>query len=222
MMKPSRSTAILLFASLAGLVGCDFSKASSTKLVTARVGGTRSAGIATLTIPADALTKDTEITLREAEPEAGRVARIEVQPHDGLRAGREVYLSFSVDSSNPRVIVYDANDNALQNVEVSDRNRHVFKTNMGRLFDIEVEVELGATCMAACSSTQECDDGICKTHYAAAFTCATVCPRGEECDDGVCRTHNDVESRHGGAPGTCSPTCSAGLQCEDGLCSPDR
>lgn len=222
MKKLPRSTAVLLFASFAGWVGCDSSKASSTKLVTASVGATMSAGIATLTIPADVLTKDTEITLREAEPLAGRAARIEIQPHDGLRFGREAHLSFTVDSTNPKVMIHDASDNSLDDVEVGDRNQHVFKTNMGTLHDIEVEVELGASCAAACLASQECDDGICKAHNASAATCPTTCTTGQECDDGLCKTHNEVESQHGGAPGTCSPTCGGGLECHDGLCSTHR
>lgn len=217
-----RSGAILLVASLGAWAGCDASKASTSKLVTASVGATLSAGIATLTIPADVLTKDTEITLREAEPMAGRAARIEIQPHDGLRFGREAHLSFTVDSSNPRVIIHDASDNSLVNVEVADRNQHSFKTNMTTLHDIEVEVELGASCAAACLASQECDDGICKAHDSSAASCPTTCPTNQECDDGLCKTHNEVESQHGGTPGTCSPTCGGGLECHDGLCSSHR
>ena len=158
---------------------------------------------------------DTQVTLREAEPQhAGRVERVEVEPHDALAAGHEAHLSVKVSDSNPKVRMHSGSDDSLEDVEVDDRNHHAFKTNMTTLGDVEVEDEHGATCAAG----QECDDGACKEHNDAK-TCAAVCDAGQECDDGVCKTHDEFETEHGGTPGVCSPGCGSGLVCHDGLCS---
>ncbi len=194
--------------------------ASTTMLVSASAGATLAAGAATLTIPAGALAQDTQLTLREAEPHhAGRAARIEVEPHDALVAGHDALLSVEVDNANPKVMMHDGSDDALQDVEVEDRNHHSFKTAMTTLGDVEVEVEDGLSCATPCATGQECDDGVCQDHNGGAATCADVCSTGEECDDGVCKTHDQVESEHGGAPGTCTPTCASPLVCHDGVCS---
>lgn len=219
-MTLKTSTPIALVAVIT-LIGCGgSSKPSTTQLVTASAGATLTAGAATLTIPAGALTKDTQVTLREAEPQhAGRVARVEVEPHDALAAGHEAHLSVKVSDSNPKVKMHNGSDDSLEDVEVDDRNHHAFKTNMTTLGDVEVEDEHGATCAAACGAGQECDDGVCKDHDDAAQTCATVCGTGQECDDGTCKTHDEFELEHHGVSGTCSPTCGTDLVCHDGLCS---
>ena len=207
-------------AAALALLGCGGSKPSATTTVVAAQGATLTAGAATLTIPAGALTKDTAITLREADPQhASRATRVEIQPHDALAAGHEAHLSVKVSNANPKVKMHDGSDDSLEDVEVDDRNHHSFKTNMSTLGDVEVEVEDGAACATACSATQECDDGVCKDHQEDAKTCATVCDTGEECDNGVCKTHNQFETDHHGTPGTCSPSCDAGLTCHDGVCS---
>ena len=207
-------------AAALALLGCGGSKPSATTTVVAAQGATLTAGAATLTIPAGALTKDTAITLREADPQhANRAARVEIQPHDALAAGHEAHLSVKVSNANPKVKMHDGSDDSLEDVEVDDRNHHSFKTNMSTLGDVEVEVEDAQVCASACASGEECDDGVCKAHNDAAKTCATVCDTGMECDDGTCKTHNEFETEHGGTPGTCSPTCDTGLVCHDGVCS---
>jgi hypothetical protein len=218
MFKNSMTVAVAAAAAVA-LVGCgSSSKASQTLPVVASVGATLTAGAATLTIPAGALTKDTTVTLREAEPQHHN-SRFEVEPKDALATGHEAHLSVKVNDSNPRVKMHKGSDDSLEDVEVDDRNHHSFKTNMSTLGDVEVEVEHGTACAAACATGQECDDGVCKEHNDAAKTCTTVCDTGSECDDGTCKTHNDFEIDHHGTPGTCSPTCDTGLVCHDGLCS---
>jgi len=221
-MTYQTSTPIAFVAAALTLIGCGgtSAKPSTTQLVTASAGATLTAGAATLTLPPGALTKDTQVTLREAEPRhASRAARVEIEPHDALAAGHEARVSVKVTDSNSKVILHDGADDSLEDVEVDDRNHHSFKTSMTTLGDVEVEVEHGAACAVACAADQECDDGVCKAHDDAAKTCATVCDTGEECDDGICKTHDVVETEHGGVPGTCSPTCAAGLVCHDGLCS---
>ena len=220
-MKLSTSTPIALVTALAfTLIGCGGGKPSTTQLVTASAGATLTAGAATLTIPAGALTKDTQVTLREAEPQhAGRVDRVEVEPHDALAAGQTAHLSVKVSDSNPKVKMHSGSDDSLEDVEVDDRNHHSFKTNMTTLGDVEVEDEHGASCAAACAADQECDDGVCKAHDDAAKTCAAVCDTGFECDDGTCKTHSEVEVKDGVTPGDCSPGCATGLVCHDSVCS---
>jgi hypothetical protein len=219
-LKHVNTIAFSAAAALA-LLGCgSSSKPSTTTTVVAAQGATLTAGAATLTIPAGALTQDTAVTLREADPQhANRATRVEIQPHDALQAGHEVHLSVKVSNANPKVKMHNGSDDSLEDVEVDDRNHHSFKTNMSTMGDVEVEVEDGASCTSACASNQECDDGVCKDHNGGAKTCATVCDTGMECDDGTCKTHNEFETEHGGTPGTCSPSCDAGLTCHDGTCS---
>jgi len=203
------------------LIGCGSgSKPSTTQAVTASQGATLTAGSATLTIPAGALTKDTQVTLREAEPNhANRAARVEIEPHDALVSGKMAHVSVRVSDDNPKVKMHSGSDDSLEDVEVDDRNHHSFKTSMNTLGDVEVEVEHGLSCATACAADQQCDDGVCKAHNDAAKTCSAVCDVGQECDDGVCKTHDEVEVEHGGTPGVCSPTCGSGLVCHDGMCS---
>lgn len=220
-MNVKKSTFSILVVAALAVIGCGSDKPSSTKTVTAAAGATLTAGSATLTIPAGALTKDTAVTIREAEPKhANRAARIEVEPHDALAAGHEAHLSVKVSDSNPKVKMHHGADDSLEDVEVDDRNHHSFKTNMSSLDDVEVEVEHGLACATACATGQECDDGVCKDHNDAAKTCAAVCATGEECDDGLCKTHLEFETEHHGStdPNVCSPTCDAPATCHEGVC----
>jgi hypothetical protein len=210
----------ILFACTASLmaIACGGSSPSTAQTVGA-AGATLTAGAATLTIPAGALTQNTAVTLREAEPHhAGRVTRVEVEPH-GLALGQPARVSVKVDDSNAKVKMHDDND-ALVDVEVEDRNHGDYKTTMSTLGDVEVELEHGVACTPACTTGQECDDGVCKAHTedSAAKTCTPVCASGSECDDGVCKPHSEMEP--GGAPGTatCTPACATGLECDNGVC----
>jgi hypothetical protein len=210
---------VVIVAALAA-IGCGSSKPSTTQTVTASTGATLTAGAATLTIPAGALKADTVVTVREAEPQRHNV-RVEVEPHDALNAGHEAHLSVKVGKTNAKVKMHHGGaDDALEDVEVDDRNHHSFKTNMGSLDDVEVEVEDGKVCATACSATQECDDGVCKDHQEDAKTCTAVCDTGQECDDGVCKTHVEVETEQGNTanPGVCTPACDAPAVCHEGVC----
>src|SRR5206468_3983961 len=111
-------------------------------------------------------------------------------------------------------------DDSLKDTEIEDRNHGVYKTSMSSLGEVEVEVEHGTACTPACTTGQECDDGVCKAHTedANAKACDPICTTGQECDDGVCKTHTEVETEHGGTPGTCSPACATGLECDNGIC----
>jgi hypothetical protein len=228
MFKNSMTVAVAAAAAFA-LVGCGSSSKPSTTATVGTAGATLTAGAATLTIPAGALTKDTTITLREAEPNhAGRADRVEVQPHDALAAGHEAHLSVKVNAANPKVKMHKGDDDSIEDVEVEDRNHHSFKTNMSTLDDVEVEVDDGKACAAACSAVQECDDGVCKDHDGAAKACTDVttgqplvCGTGEECDNGACKTHMEFEADHHGNadPTVCSPTCDLPAVCHEGICA---
>jgi len=194
----------------------------STLQTVGAAGATLKAGAATLTIPAGALTANTQVTLREAEPQhQGRVERVEVEPH-GLALAVPAQVSVKVDDTNAHVSMHDGADDALKDTEIEDRNHGVYKTSMNSLGEVEVEVQHGAACTTACTTGQECDDGVCKAHTedANAKVCAPICTTGQECDDGVCKTHNEVETEHGGTAGTCTPACATGLECDttDGIC----
>jgi hypothetical protein len=210
-MKLSRivpaATAALIFAACGG-------GAPSTAQTVGAAGATLTTGAATLSIPAGALTQDTQVTLREAQPQhAGRVERIEVEPH-GLALAQPARLSIKLDDTNAKVKMHDGNDD-LVDVEIEDRNHGEYKTSMSQLGEIEVELEHGAACNPACASDQECDDGVCKAHNEdnGARICDPVCPSGDECDDGACKAHNELEPG-----GTCTPACATGLECDDGVC----
>ena len=183
-------------AALLALAACGGgSSNASTVQTVGSAGGTLVAGAATLSIPAGALTSNTQVTLREAEPRhTGRVERIEVEPH-GMPLAQPARIAVKVDDTNAKVKMHDSTD-ALVDVEVEDRNHGEYKTSMSQLGEIEVELEHGAACTPACSSTQECDDGVCKAHSElepggtpGTATCNPACATGLECDNGVCKVH---------------------------------
>jgi hypothetical protein len=208
-------------AALLTLVACSGGNNASTQQTVGASGATLQAGVATLTIPAGALTQDTQVTLREAEPQhAGRTERIEVEP-SGTALSQAARLSVHVSDSNVSVKMHDGRDDSLKDVEVEDRNHGDFKTSMNSLGSVEVELEHGAACNPTCASGQECDDGVCKAHgeNEGARTCNPVCPSGQECDDGACKTHAEVEGEDAGTA-TCSPACGSGMECDDGVCKP--
>jgi hypothetical protein len=185
-------------------------------------GGTLQTAAATLTIPANALTSSTQVTLRETEPQhQGRSRRVELEPR-GLNLAQPARLAIRVDDSNVKVKMHGSDDGLVQ-VEVEDHNHGSFKTVVTQLGSVEVELEHGLTCSPACTSTQECDDGVCKAHTenANAKSCDPLCDSGQECDDGACKTHSEVEVEHGGTPGvvTCGG-CATGLECDNGVCKP--
>jgi hypothetical protein len=225
-MNPQDAIRFAVSIATLAMVGCGSSKPSTTQTVTAAAGATLTAGAATLFIPPGALTKDTAVTLREAEPKhSTNSQRFEVEPHDALNDGvqHEAHLAVKVSDSSPggpRVKMHRGSDDALEDVEVDDRNHHSFKTDMSTLDDVEVEVEHGLACATACAAGQECDDGVCKDHDDAAKTCPTLCATGEECDDGACKTHLEFEAEHHGSvdPTVCSPTCDAPAVCHEGVC----
>ncbi|HET9598359.1 MAG TPA: hypothetical protein VFP65_22415 [Anaeromyxobacteraceae bacterium] len=201
-------------ALVAAACGGSNTKPSTTKSIGA-TGGTLQAGSTTLTIPPNALSTSVDVTLREAEPKhSGSSQRIEIEPH-GQALAAQAKLSVTVNDQNVKLKLVDDSGN-VSNVEVEDRNHNSYKTTMSSLGEVEVEVEHGATCSPACSSTQECDDGVCKAHSEdpSKRSCSTVCDSGQECDDGVCKTHSEVETEHGGTPGTCNPPCATGLECD--------
>jgi len=200
------------------LAACGGGNPSAVQTV-GTAGGTLKAGVATLTIPAGALTQSTQVTLRETEPRhPGRDRRIEVEPR-GHALAQPARLSVRLDDSNARVKMHDGNDD-LVDVEVEDRNHGTYKTSMGRLGEIEVELEHGRACTTACSTGQECDDGVCKAHTedAGKRTCDPVCAGGQECDDGTCKPHNEMEPGGAGGTATCNPACATGLECDNGVC----
>ena len=213
-----RTNTIIPVAAALALVACGGGGTPSTIQTVGTSGATLKAGAATLSIPAGAVTKDTDVTLREAEPHhQGRAGRIEVEPH-GLPLARPARVSMQVDDANARVKMHDGNDD-LVDVEIEDRNHGVYKTSMDHLGEIEVELEHGLACNPACSAGQECDDGLCKDHRedANARVCAPVCDTGQECDDGVCKLHSEVEGS-GSGTATCIPACATGLECDNGIC----
>jgi hypothetical protein len=200
------------------LIACGSSNPSTQQKV-GTAGATLKTGAATLTIPAGALSQDTQITLREAEPQhTGRSERVEVEPH-GMALLHPAEVSIHVDDSNAKVKMHDGSD-GLVDVEVEDRNHGDYKTSMSTLGEIEVELEHGAVCTTACTTGQECDDGVCKadSEDAGAKVCDPVCASGQECDDGACKAHSEMEP--GSTPGTatCTPSCATGLECDDGIC----
>jgi hypothetical protein len=200
------------------LAACGGTSKPSTVQTVGSAGATLKAGAATLSVPAGALTQNTQVTLREAEPRhQGRVNRIEVEPH-GLSLAQPARLSVVVDDSNAKVRMHDGNDD-LVDVEIEDRNHGAYKTGMAQFGEIEVELEHGLACSPTCAAGQECDDGVCKPHVenAEARICDPICATGQECDDGACKPHDEMEP---GGPGTCMPGCATGLECDNGICKP--
>jgi hypothetical protein len=215
-----RNEILLAAVSLALVAACGGgSNRASTVVTVGSAGATLKAGAATLTIPAGALLQNTQITLREAEPQhQGRSDRVEVEPR-GTTLAQAAHLAVKVDDNNARVKMHNGSDD-LVDVEVEDRNHGVYKTSMSQLGEVEVELEHGASCATACTTGQECDDGVCKAHTedAAKRTCDPVCASGQECDDSVCKPHSEMEPGGPGGTATCNPSCATGLECDDGVC----
>jgi len=70
----------VLLSGLAAACGGGSNRASTVQTV-GSAGATLKAGAASLTIPAGALSQNTQVTLREAEPQhQGRAERVEVEP----------------------------------------------------------------------------------------------------------------------------------------------
>ncbi|HET7826027.1 MAG TPA: hypothetical protein VFK90_11870, partial [Anaeromyxobacter sp.] len=194
----------------------DNTKPSATATV-GPAGATLSTGAATLTVPAGALAQPTQITVSEAEPHhAGRTLRVEIEPH-GLALAAPARLAVRFDDSNAKVKLVDDNG-TLHSVEVEDRNHGEYKTPEDHLGEMEVELEHGAACTPACTTGQECEDGVCKAHveHPEARSCSPVCETGQECDDGTCKAHSEVEPHDVGT--TCVPSCASGLHCDNGVC----
>jgi hypothetical protein len=214
-----RNEILLAAASLALVAACGGgSNRASTVQTVGSAGATLKAGAASLTIPAGALSQNTQVTLREAEPQhQGRVERVEVEPR-GTTLAQPAHLSVKVDDNNAKVRMHDGSDD-LVDTEIEDRNHGIYKTSMTQLGEVEVELEHGTACTPACGSGQECDDGVCKAHVedANAKTCDPICASGQECDDGVCKAHGGGAGG-GGGPATCDPACATGLECDDGVC----
>jgi len=220
-----RKNAIVLAAtSFALAIACGGgSHKASTSQTVGSAGATLKAGAATLTIPAGALSQQTQITLREAEPRhQGRDARIEME-HRGTALAQPARVSVKVDDTNAKVKMHGGDD-SLVDTEIEDRNHGVYKTSMSDLGEIEVELEHGSACSPACATGQECDDGGCKAQRedASKKTCDPICASGQECDDAVCKTHSEAEGWPPGATATCNPACATGLDCENGVCKAHR
>jgi len=203
-------TLALSAATAFALLGCGSSNPSSSVTV-GTAGATLKAGVATLSIPAGALSTSTQVTLRQTDPRhTGRTVRIEMEPND-TPCAQLCNLSIRIDDTNVKVKMLDDNG-GMKQVEMEDRNHHQFKTSMSHLGELEVELEHGIACSPACGTGFECDDGACKAHVedAAAKVCDPICGTGFECDDGVCKTHSEFE----GPGGTCSPACATGMECD--------
>jgi len=196
-MKPMTSrndVRIAVAAAALTIFGCggSGSTAAQTTASVDSAGATLNAGQATLSIPAGALAGATSVTLREAEPQAGRVARYEMEPKD-LQLTVPAWLSVRVDDDNVKVKVIRVEDEIehQSEMEVEDRNHHLYKASLDKLGELEIEVEHARVCAEACSPAEECDDGVCKPHEEDedARMCSAVCDPGLECDDGMCKPH---------------------------------
>jgi hypothetical protein len=220
-VNPKETTMRLFYVTAAvALAACGAGNPQTTATI-GPAGGTIQTAQATLTIPANALTASTQVTLREAEPQhQGRHKRLELEPR-GLDLAQPARLAIQIDDSNVKVKMHNSSDDLIQ-VEVEDHNHRSFKTVVSQLGSVEVELEHGQTCAQACGTNEECDDGVCKPHDEDehARTCDPVCESGQECDDGACKTHNEVE--HGTLAGvaSCGSGCGSGLECDDGVCKP--
>jgi hypothetical protein len=158
----SRLTLGALVALHLGACGSSATPTQRTSTVGA-AGATLHVGRSTLAIPAGALSAPTSITVREAEPRhAGRAARVELEPH-GLALGTPAQLVVEVSDDNVKVKLH-ADDDGLLPVEVEDRQHGRFKTSVGQLGDVEVELEHGLACSPACGTSEACDDGVCMPH----------------------------------------------------------
>ena len=203
------------------LFACGGASNPQTTSTIGPAGGTLQTAQATLTIPANALSASTQVTVRESEPQhQGRSRRVELEPR-GLNLAQPARLAIRVDDSNVKVKMHNSSDDLMQ-VEVEDHNHRSYKTVVTQLGSVEVELEHGQSCSQACSASEECDDGVCKAHSEDehARTCDPVCDSGQECDDGACKAHDEMEHSSATGVAACVPACASGLECDDGICKP--
>ncbi|HET9552492.1 MAG TPA: hypothetical protein VFP50_05945 [Anaeromyxobacteraceae bacterium] len=172
-MNPTNRIAFAL--SFAALVSaCSGSSRSQGSIGTAG-GSVRTASGITLSVPAGALKSETEIRIVESEPQAGKMAQIELEPH-GLQLDKPATLSFKTDDPNVKLAEVEHGPEGEVRTELQKHDGagevEVEVEHLG-----EVEMEHGAACDPACGSGMECDDGVCKPHVEdAAPAAGTAAP----------------------------------------------
>src|SRR6266542_1997643 len=166
-MNPRNWTRLTVaFAASISLIGCGGSSSArpSTTATVGAAGATLKAGQATLTIPANALSAATQVTLREAEPQhQGRLERVEVELEHGAACSTACATGEECDDGVCKADTEDAGAKTCD--PLCDTGQEcddgICKTHT------EVETEhggTGGTCSPSCASGMECDttSGICK------------------------------------------------------------
>jgi len=157
-------TSFAAVLSLAALVSaCSGGSSKSTTIGAAGGFLTTSSGI-TLTVPAGALARETEVRVVETQPRDGAMARVALEPAN-LALAAPATVAFKVEDGNVRLseIEHGPEGEVRHGLE---KHRHggrgEVEVEVHRLG--EIEMEHGLTCDAACGTGFECDDGVCKAH----------------------------------------------------------
>lgn len=116
----------------------------------------------TLSVPAGALSHETELRIVESEPGHGAMARVSLEPR-GLALAAPVTLAFRLDDRNVRVSEVEHGPQGEVRTEL-ERRHHGAEVEVELEHLGELEVEHGLTCEVACDAGFECDDGACQVH----------------------------------------------------------
>jgi len=180
------SLSTLLALALAACGGAD----SSSGRIGAAGGTITTQSGARLDIPAGALSRETEVRLREVEPRNGAQVRIEVELPEALRLAARISVK-TEDSAHHKLVQIE---NEVEHGIETERHNEVehareAAVKSGGTF----ELRHSAVCSTACGAGLECDDGVCKPHGGADAGLAPnldgTCPAGLELDDGLCKPH---------------------------------
>jgi len=177
---------------------------------------------ARLDIPAGALSRETEVRLREAEPRNGAAERVEVEPRD-LAFSLAARLTMKSDDSAHAKLVRVENE-VEHGIETERHNEAEHAREAAVKSGGTFELRHAASCATACDAGLECDDGACKPHGDDAAGVAPnadgTCNAGMELDDGLCKPHGSDDGAAGTPP--VNGACPTGMELDasDNTCKP--
>lgn len=162
-MNRTTTSRLLIAALLAAALSACGGASSGSATIGPRGGVvTTSTGFA-LSIPAGALSKETEIQVNEAEPRDGATHRFELEPHDlPLQAKAHLSMKEGADDGPMKLVeMENETEQELEN-EHEDTAEHAREADIDHLGVIEMRHQ--RACTTPCGAGFECDDGVCKPH----------------------------------------------------------
>ena len=149
-----------------------------------------------LDIPAGALQVNTQVTVRETQPPAGTVRRVEIEPH-GLVLGSAARVSVKDDGSQTPVKLVGTSNQGTYTLGrcCHDMSWHQHSGDLTTLGT--VDLAHATPCDPACTNGLVCENGACVQPDAFCSYCGQACgPSGCDgwmcgCNGGMCGCHTD-------------------------------